>query len=140
MKHLQAITPIKPHVRFYSSTLEAVGCQPSVSSGRLECALLPARLHTCGGFFFLLFWCRDCIQFTFNSIFVAACARCLQGKRGERRGVRLMVSADVARADMSRLINLECIACRPACDAIRHRFSKAAVHTLPPILESVNNT
>lgn len=55
MKHLQAITPIKPHVRFYSSTLEAVGCQPSVSSGRLECALLPARLHTCGGFFFYYF-------------------------------------------------------------------------------------
>lgn len=51
-----------------------------------------------------------------------------------------MASADVARADMSRLINLECIACRSACDAIRHRFSKVAAQTLRLILESVNNT
>lgn len=52
MKHLQAITLIKPHVRFYSSTLEAVGCQPSVFSGGLECAPLPVRLRMCGGLFF----------------------------------------------------------------------------------------
>lgn len=118
MKHLQAITLIKPHVRFYSSTLEAVGCQPSVFSGGLECAPLPVRLRMCGGLFFGA-------GTTFNSVFVAACARCLQGKQGEHGGgERLMASADVARADMSRLINLECIACRPASEAIRHRFSK----------------
>lgn len=35
-------------------------------------------------FIYLFFWC--CVQFTFNSILVAACARCLQGKRGERVG------------------------------------------------------
>lgn len=47
MKHLQAITLIKPCDRFYSSTLEAAGCQPSVFSGGLECALLPVKLCMC---------------------------------------------------------------------------------------------
>lgn len=138
MKHLQAITLIKPRVSFNSSTLEAAGCQPSVFSEGLECA--PKTAHV---------WCffggGDCIYFTFNSIFVAACARCLQGKRGERGAGgsrRLMASADVARADMSRLINPERTACRhpPSSCTIRHRFSKVAVHTLQTILESVNIT
>lgn len=81
MKHLQTSTLIKPHVSFNSSTLEAAGCQPSVFSGGLECAPLPLRLVFC-----FVFWCGDCAPFTFNTAFVAACARCLQGKRGERGG------------------------------------------------------
>lgn len=60
--------------------------------------------------------------------------------RGE--GKRLMVSADVARSDMSRLINLKFIACFwPPTPSVTDAtsFSKVAMRILQLIFKGVNN-
>jgi len=60
--------------------------------------------------------------------------------RGEEK--RLMVSTDVARSDMSRLINLEFIACFwPPTPSVTGAttFSKVALHILQLIFKGVNN-
>lgn len=57
-------------------------------------------------------------------------------------GRRLMVSADVARPDMSRLINLKFIACLwPPTPSVTDAsgFSKVAVRILQLIFKGVNN-
>lgn len=58
----------------------------------------------------------------------------------EAEGKRLMVSADVARSDMSRLINFKFIACfKPPSVTGATSFSKVAMRILQLIFKEVNN-
>lgn len=82
MMWMQAITLIKSHARFYCGTLEAAGCRPSVLSWGLERAALLLKPCVCVSF------CQGWVQFTFNSVFADACARCLRGRGEEIDGER----------------------------------------------------